>query len=185
MSVSTVSSDPPPIKLAERFLHIIDFHADPITCISASTGTVSYDSIASAPASPIPRAIRPTPQPHGRVRVRNMMKDKLVHLPVTVDIGMFRKVRKEEKRRNLEVSKESLEVSDWHATCKEMAAKMNACMDNFQKDDHKAVWDITVEIQKNGFLINTRTISDKEYRKNQMDSRREVEKVFKALGEVN
>ncbi|NP_001360489.1 Reverse transcriptase domain-containing protein [Caenorhabditis elegans] len=86
-----------PIKLAQRFIHVIDFHADPVTCISASSGTVSYDSVTS-PKYPQNDAIlcgqQPPPPPH-KSTIKTVFKKELMEIPIPVDIEMFRAIQKQ------------------------------------------------------------------------------------------
>ncbi|EGT34758.1 hypothetical protein CAEBREN_00704 [Caenorhabditis brenneri] len=162
-----------PIKLAQRFIHIIDFHADPVTCVSASSGTVSYDSIQS------PRhgrsdillqqdaihCIRQPPRPHHVSKLRKVFKSELLVKPTPVNIEEFRAIKKylniefliqlfpnfrEHIYRKYGVSNVSKAVNDFGEVTKEVDLAMKECLVNFKKSEKdptkKGIFNITVEL---------------------------------------
>ncbi|CAL2036516.1 unnamed protein product [Caenorhabditis brenneri] len=170
-----------PIKLAQRFIHIIDFHADPVTCVSASSGTVSYDSIQS------PRhgrsdillqqdaihCIRQPPRPHHVSKLRKVFKNELLVKPTPVNIEEFRAIKKEHIYRKYGVSNVSKAVNDFGEVTKEVDLAMKECLVNFKKSEKdptkKGIFNITVELPssipvpvnkpKEKFVISQRTLS--------------------------
>ena len=98
--------------------HVIDFHADPVTCVSASSGTVSYDSILSARHGRVDllmkqdaihvrvhygihlkisrslQCTRQPPRPHHVSKLKRVFNKDLIEKPVKVDIETFQAVKK-------------------------------------------------------------------------------------------
>ncbi|CAA21018.3 Reverse transcriptase domain-containing protein [Caenorhabditis elegans] len=140
-----------PIKLAQRFIHVIDFHADPVTCISASSGTVSYDSVTS-PKYPQNDAIlcgqQPPPPPH-KSTIKTVFKKELMEIPIPVDIEMFRAIQKEQDARKYACIKNSKNVNGFAEAGKEVESAFKECLKNFKKPKNdptrKAVTSVSIE----------------------------------------
>uniref|UniRef100_A0A8R1IL81 Uncharacterized protein n=1 Tax=Caenorhabditis japonica TaxID=281687 RepID=A0A8R1IL81_CAEJA len=143
-----------PIKLAQRFIHVVDFNADAVTCYSASTGTVSYDSIAS-PKNGRPdfallkgatQCMRQPPRPHNVSKICKVLNVGMVETPTPVDLDMFREVRKEQRRRRAEISSASMSLSSWNEVNHEVQETLKECFQHFQKSGtNTKVYSMNVE----------------------------------------
>lgn len=170
-----------PIKLAQTFIHVIDFHADPVTCVSASSGTVSYDSILSARHGRVDllmkqdaiHCTRQPPRPHHVSKLKRVFNRDLIEKPIKVDIETFQAVRKEHIIRKLGVKESSKPVNDFVEVSKQMDLALKECLLNFQKpkedETKKAVFNITIEFPssipvpvtkpKEKFIIHQKTLT--------------------------
>ncbi|CAP35767.1 Protein CBG18290 [Caenorhabditis briggsae] len=146
-----------PIKLAQRFIHIIDFHADPVTCVSASSGTVSYDSIQSPRhgrsdlilAQDAIHCVSQPPRPHDVSKLKRVFNKELLEILIPLDLDTFRAMKKETFVRRLGMRTVSKPVNDFIAASKEFDLALKECLVNFKKSENdetkKGVFNINIE----------------------------------------
>ncbi|PIC42675.1 hypothetical protein B9Z55_009677 [Caenorhabditis nigoni] len=146
-----------PIKLAQRFIHIIDFHADPVTCVSASSGTVSYDSIQSPRhgrsdlilAQDAIHCVSQPPRPHHVSKLKRVFNKELLEIPIPLDLDTFRATKNETFVRRLGMRTVTKPANDFIGASKEFDLALKECLVNFKKSENdetkKGVFNITIE----------------------------------------